>query len=48
MAAMNRENSKIENETSSYQNNDDPTKGEEENNTYNTRDREETYQKTTT
>ena len=43
MAAVNREN-----KASSHQNNDKPTRYEEENNTHNTRGREETIQITTT
>ena len=48
MVAMNRENSRRENEASSHCNNDGPAGDQEENNTYETRGREETIQMTTT
>ena len=48
MAAINWENNKRENEASGHQNNDDPTGDEEENNTYDTRGRQETIQTTIT
>ena len=47
MAAMNQENSRRENEASSYRNNDGPVGGEEENNTHETRGREKINQTTT-
>ena len=48
MAAMNRENNRRKNEAISHRNNDDPTGDKEENNTYNTRGREEAIQTTPT
>ena len=48
MATMNRENNRKENKASSYRNNDEPTRDEEENNTYNICGHDETFQTTTT